>query len=56
MTDDPASHIDVLCAAHELTDQPDAAFRALDAALSASVGHILSRFRSPAFARCHQAQ
>jgi hypothetical protein len=41
MTDDPASHFDALCAAHELTDQPDATFRALDAALSVSVGHVL---------------
>ena len=41
MTDDPASPLDALCAAHELPDQPDATFRALDAALSAAVGHIL---------------
>jgi hypothetical protein len=41
MTDDPGSHLDALCAAHEQKKQPDATFRALDAAASASVGHIL---------------
>jgi hypothetical protein len=41
MMNDPASHFDAICAAHERRDQPDATFRALDAALAASVGHIL---------------
>ncbi|MEO9190860.1 MAG: GAF domain-containing protein [Acetobacteraceae bacterium] len=42
MTSDPESqYLDALCAAHERTDQPDAVFRALDAALDATVGHIL---------------
>jgi len=41
MTSDPGFCLDALCAAHEQADQPDATFRALDAALAASVGHIL---------------
>src|SRR3984885_6881474 len=35
------TYFEALCAAHEDIDQPDATFRALDAALSAAVGHIL---------------
>jgi hypothetical protein len=41
MANDPGSHLDALCAAHESADQPDATFRALDAAMGACIGHIL---------------
>jgi hypothetical protein len=40
-TSDPIADLDALCAAHEKIDQPEATFRALDAALATEVGHIL---------------
>lgn len=38
---DPMPHIASVIAAHSDTNQPDATFRAIDAALAATTGHIL---------------
>jgi hypothetical protein len=38
---DPAPHIAAVLAAHRETSQPEATFRAVDAALAATTGHIL---------------
>ena len=41
MKTDPAPHIDAVLAAQRDADQPGATFRAVDAALAATTGHIL---------------
>jgi hypothetical protein len=38
---DPAAHLAAVIAAHRATDQPGTTFRAIDAALAATTGHIL---------------
>lgn len=40
-TPEPADHIASVLAAHRVTDQPGATFRAVDAALAAAIGHKL---------------
>jgi len=41
MRPDPAPHLATVIAAHGAADQPEATFRAVDAALAATAGHIL---------------